>query len=273
MWSARIIHEASLWEYQRGNCFITLTYDNGHIRPDWSLTRRDFQLFMKRLRKKENRHRHDPIRYFHCGEYGDVCRHRRLTSECERCHLGRPHYHAIIFNHDFRDREIIGQRGEHTHYTSGTLTDLWGNGHTQVGTVTADSAGYVARYNLKKVTGVKQRDWYRWEADNGELVQIEPEYCTMSRRPGIGKGWFDKYKSDVYPSDEVPIQGKGVVKGVPRYYDKLLEEEDPLLLESIKQDRQAFRAEHLDEYTPERLFAKYRVKQASIQTLNRELSE
>ena len=69
-WAMRITHEQSLW---LNNIFITLTYDDDHLPQlgnSTTLVKKDFQDFMKRLRKKENRHPNDPIRYYHCGEYG-----------------------------------------------------------------------------------------------------------------------------------------------------------------------------------------------------------
>ena len=143
-----------MWDHQSGNCFVTLTYDDEHIPHNWTLNKRDFQLFMKRLRKTYS---HKTIRYFHVGEYGDRCPHTTYGEEplCGGCNVGRPHYHAILFNHDFRDRELFGERNGVPHYTSAELTEIWGNGFTQVGDVTPESAGYVARYALKKVTGAQ----------------------------------------------------------------------------------------------------------------------
>jgi hypothetical protein len=104
---------------------------------------------------------------------------------------------------------------------------------------------------------------------DGVATFVEPEYVTMSRRPGIGKEWFDQYKDDVFPSDEVPVPGKGVLKGVPRYYQELFAKEDPLTLEEIKEVRQEFLRTHAEDFTPARLMDKYKVKKAQIQTLKR----
>ena len=46
----------------------------------------------------------------------------------------------------------------------------------------------------------------------------------MSRRPGIGQSWFDKYRSDVFPSDQCIVNGRAV--SMPRYYLKQLTEEE-----------------------------------------------
>lgn len=74
--------------------FITLTYTDSQIpitecihneQPLYlpTLRRKDFQNFMKRLRKMQPK---TPIKYYMCGEYGG--------------RTGRPHYHAIILNSD-----------------------------------------------------------------------------------------------------------------------------------------------------------------------------
>jgi hypothetical protein len=44
----RCYHESQLYPQ---NCFITLTFDNEHLNVDGSLVKRDYVLFMKRLRK------------------------------------------------------------------------------------------------------------------------------------------------------------------------------------------------------------------------------
>ena len=93
----------------------------------------------------------------------------------------------------------------------------------------------------------------------------------MSRKPGIGYEWFQKYKDDVFPSDEVPDLVDKVFKKVPRYYEEVFKCEDPLTLEEIKEVRQEFRRVHGDEYTPARLMDKYKVKKAQVDLLTRKL--
>ena len=86
----------------------------------------------------------------------------------------------------------------------------------------------------------------------------------MSRRPGIGRSWYEEYKDDVFPSDEVPVVGKGILKKAPRYYETILSNESPEAYEEVKRIREVFRKEHGEEYTPERLMAKYKVKKADL---------
>jgi hypothetical protein len=271
VWAMRIVHESTMYEYGNGNSFVTLTYSDDAVPEDWSLRKSDFQKFMKRLRKAYPQ----KIRYFHCGEYGNKCKHieawetDRTVKDCPGCDVGRPHYHACLFNISFTDLEPVGMRNSVVYYTSGELQKFWPHGHVQVGELTFESAAYVARYVLKKINGIEQENWYAVTDDNGEVRQVEPEYCSMSLKPGIGAEWYERFKTDIFPSDEVPVPGSGVFKKVPRYYESLLEREDEGLLEEVKALRQAFRAAHEDEYSPERLMQKYKVKKAQVGMLKR----
>lgn len=200
------MHESQTHE---DNCFLTLTYDDDHLPQHGSLRYRDFQLFMKRFRKKYGK----PIRFFMCGEYGEQFR--------------RPHFHACIFGHHFADRVPFKQLGSgHVLYTSAELSSLWTDGFASVGELSFDSAAYVARYVLKKVTGDAAAAHYaKLSLDTGEIVQVNPEFCHMSLKPGIGAKWFERFKSDVFEHDYVVING--VKAKPPRYYDKCLTVLDP----------------------------------------------
>lgn len=234
-WAARMIHElkepprfpsshARAGEYmvEPGvGSFITLTYDDGSLPIGGTLVKSHFQDFMKRLRS-----RLDPIRirFFHCGEYGEVS--------------GRPHYHAVIFGFGFPDRVLYKQTKGGPLYVSRFLDSVWDNGISTVGDVTYDSAAYVARYVVKKVTGDAAEDHY-WSVDErtGEMSVIHPEYATMSNRPGIGAGWLAKYASDVYPFDRLPVPGRGVVGRPPRIYDVWHERVDMATMEDVRAKR------------------------------------
>ena len=280
MWAMRIVHESSLHELAGGSCFVTLTYRDPlectdeqlkaglHIPADYSLNKTHFTKFMKRLRRKYDDR---TIRFFQCGEYGNTCRHGFSLdlNPCPLCPRGRPHHHAILFNYTPPDLEVYTQKNGEPRYTSQSLEKIWSYGFVDVGECNFESAAYVARYILKKVNGVQAETEYLSVSEDGELIYLEPEYCTMSRRPGIGRDFYEKYKHDFFPSDETPVPGKGVIKKVPRYYEKLFAESDPLTLEDIKALRQKFRDEHSDKYTPARLMSKYKVKKAQIQTLKR----
>lgn len=252
-WAIRCVNESQLHEQ---NCFITLTYNDDHLPHDFGLDKTAFPKFMKRLRKKYGGKK---VRYFHCGEYGEK--------------NYRPHYHACLFGFDFNDKVLFNTQNEVDLYTSDTLSSLWPYGFSTIGEVTFESAAYVARYVMKKVTGDKADEHYeRVLSETGEVVQVEPEYTTMSRRPGIGKGWYDKYKSDAYPSDYIVLRGQKMQP--PKYYDGLYERDDnPIKLDmrAIKKGRRRRALKRKDENTTERLAVKEKVKKAQLKQLIRPL--
>lgn len=205
-WAMRCLHESSLYDR---NCFITLTYSPDKLPVDKSVDVREFQLFMKRLRKRFSGER---IRFFHCGEYGEK--------------LGRPHYHACLFGFDFADKVLWSVRNGNKLYVSETLNEIWGLGHCVIGEVTFESAAYVARYIMKKVTGDPAVEHY-----DGRRC----EYTTMSRRPGIGRGWYDKFRGDVFPHDFVVLRGMKVRP--PKFYDGLYDVDNHVGMDIVKSDR------------------------------------
>jgi hypothetical protein len=153
-------------------------------------------------------------------------------------------------------------------YISDTLAELWGKGYCTVGAATFQSAGYVARYVMKKVTGASAEDHYtRIDPETGEITHLKPEYVTMSRRPGIGRPWLDKYKKDVFPHDYVVIDGRKVKP--PSFYDRCLEIDDPDLLGQIKRARIQNNRRFASDQTPERLEVRAKVLEAKVSQLRR----
>ena len=206
-WAARCVHEASLY---KENCFITLTYDPEHLPKDGSLHVEHFQNFMKRLRK---RFQGKKIRFLHCGEYGSQGK--------------RPHFHALLFGFDFPDKKLFKIVKGNKIYRSAILESLWTDGFSTIGAVTFESCAYVARYVTKKVTGPAADEHYQGR---------KPEYITMSRRPGVASGWFEKYYSDVFPQDFVVLKD-GRKVATPRYYMKQLEKYYPELYDKVSEVR------------------------------------
>lgn len=237
-WAMRCMHEASCWDR---NCFITLTYDDAHVPQGETLVPEHFVLFMKRLRKA----RGEGVRFFQCGEYGEQ--------------LGRPHHHALLFNCDFADRRLHSGTGDSSLYVSAELERLWPYGFSSIGEVTFESAGYVARYALKKVTGPEARMWY------GPKV---PEYLTMSRRPGVGRFWLDKFSSEVYRSDSVIVNGRP--SKPPRYYDDVMAKLAPGEVSRVKRVRRA-RGVNDPDSSGKRLLVREVVKESSVKFLSRKL--
>jgi hypothetical protein len=261
-WALRCVHEASLHE---NNCFITLTYNAENLPPDGGLRKKHMQNFFKRLRKylKDTK-----IKYYYCGEYGDK--------------NNRPHYHALIFGYNFPDWVYIGETQSGLPlYTSPTLERLWSHGFVQVGEVNFQSAGYVARYVMKKVNGPAKekidpetglKPYERYNEFTGEIHEVLPEYTDMSRGGrtgrGIGAEWYDRYSSDCYPKDFITVNG--IRCKPPRYYDEQLKKEDPDMYDQLK----AWRAKQGYESTdnePDRLKAREKVTKAQHSQLKRSL--
>lgn len=220
-WSERIMLEASNYS---DNCFLTLTYSNENLPPEIieessgliynPLVKRDLQLFIKRLRKKYN---YKKIRFFAVGEFGSVS--------------NRPHYHVILFNHKFEDLKplFFNNQTREWCYTSESLSSLWKKGLSSIGTLTKASAGYVARYSVKNQFFDKK------------------EFLLMSRNPGIGKDFFEKFKRDIYLTDKIyyNFSNKKKMTKPFRYFDKLLENQNLELFNEIKENRK-LRSAHIE---------------------------
>lgn len=227
-WAVRCMHEASL---HAENCFVTLTYSPEHLPENGSLVKRDMQLFWKKLRERFPERR---LKYFQCGEYGEVTR--------------RPHYHACIFGFDFPDRVLFKKSPSGSSlFLSSLCSEVWGLGATTVGDVTFESAAYVARYVVKKV-GFGPEGRYihvdgvpgRTDVITGEVsADVVDEYIVMSRGGRHGKGlshdWYKRWSSEVFPSDSVVVRGR--LCKPPRYYSKLLESAHSSLYSKVCRER------------------------------------
>lgn len=213
-WANRCMLELS---YHNDACFVTLTYDDQHLpktfsvdhdtgeilSPVASLCRRDTQLFLKRLRFEFSNSR---IRFFGSGEYGT--------------HTLRPHYHLILFGIDFHDKTVYskGDKGSGFYYNSEVLDRIWQKGQCLIADVTWESCAYVARYALKKQK--------LGDTDVFKLANIEPEFSMCSRKPGIGRQYYDDHP-DLWRFQYINLPG-GKRVPPPRYYKRLLANDDPV---------------------------------------------
>lgn len=238
-WSIRLLHERASHDLAS---FVTLTYSDQNLPHNGSLDLRHATLFLKRLRKLHAKHNDNKIRFYMCGEYGDLTH--------------RPHYHAILFGVDFADKKKHSNNHQgDTIYRSDTLNNVWGLGHCTTGNVTKASCEYVARYTMKKINGKMAEEHYQGR---------KPEFATMSLKPGIGHDFYHKYKTNLLTRDFVTTKGKQAP--VPKYYDRLTEKENPEKLRELKIKRiqRALRPENKAENTDERLAVRKIVKQAKI---------
>ena len=193
-WATRCLLEA---REHKENCIVTLTYRE----TDGILHKRDYQLFLKRLRKKIYPQK---IKYFCAGEYGKKG--------------GRPHFHIIIFGYRPKDLILQTRDGIGTQlYLSRELEALWGLGFISVGDLSYKSCLYSAKYLQKSIY------------DKCKSEGIQPPFLAMSN--GIARQ--AAYKVD-YSVDRVYLNGQSYM--TPRYFDKLQEKEGVDLSE-VKEKR------------------------------------
>jgi len=243
------MHEKRL---HKDSCFVTLTYDNEHLPPAGTLVKRDLQLFMKRLRNA----RGSGVRFYACGEYGDV--------------NGRPHYHALLFGVAFPDMVYFRQsKGGHKLYVSGELAKYWDAGNHLIGDITFESAAYVARYVMKKMTGEKANHHYDVMDGDGVVTRRLPEFTNMSRRPGIGFGWFQKFGKETYDHDNCVVRNRLVRP--PRYYDGKYELDNPSRFAEIKKTRKRTALGQYSENLIDRRQVREKVEYLNLKQLKRDL--
>jgi hypothetical protein len=229
------MHEAKNHEQ---NCVVTLTYDDDHL-PEYKTIVPDHAVdFMQRLRdrlryekyKNNDCNTSRPIKTYGCAEYGEK--------------YGRPHYHIILFGHDFTDKKCVRnalpkstneEAGKGGYYTSDILDTIWGHGQCQTMDLTFDSAAYVARYVMKKMTGQKAEHY------QNRL----PEQAICISQKGIGKDWYKKNKHKIYTNDIIHINGKQIKP--TKYYDKQYEIEHIEKYKQIKEKRNEETNKYLDK--------------------------
>lgn len=234
-WAIRLEHEAKL---HPDAIFLTLTYDDENLPHGGSLFHDHISDFVRALRQKLKRKRIEAtIRYFGVGEYGGE--------------LGRPHYHVILFGWFPPDvrlayvkrnfsryspefQAMFGAEGI-KHYSSDIISSVWAKGMAHFSTVSPATMQYVTKFHIDKVTGDKAVDFYQ-SSIGDEVYSLEPETARMSRMPGLGTGWIEKYWRDVYPRGHL-ITRNGVPFAPPKFYDRWLEDNKPEVFESVKAKR------------------------------------
>lgn len=230
-WADRCMLEA---QDHKENSFITLTYDDDHIptcegfdpvtgeqKTFNTLCKRDLQLFMKSLREHL---RPDGIlvRFYASGEYGEQ--------------FMRPHYHISLFGWIPKDLKLYKMSNMgYCLYKSDELKDIWKKGDVIVSEMTWDTCNYVARYQVKKLSGTL-------DDETRVFSGIQKEFVTMSRRPGIGLNWYLSHDVCYAAFLNQYLKGKDEsIKISPnRYFDSYLEKTDPERLCEIKEVRKHF---------------------------------
>lgn len=200
----RAMHEAQM---HKNNIFLTLTYNDENLKSP-KLQYLDFQLFMKSLLEKRCRDITDPelkrklsIPFMVTGEYGDKNQ--------------RPHWHAILFNYAPLDPKPERTTDlDHNVFTSEELSNLWGKGRIEYGSVTLESASYVARYAAKKLI--------HGPDDSHDYHPVH----HRSKQHAIGKSWISKYWKFTFENGYVTLPNGQKAK-IPRYYSDWLKKNQP----------------------------------------------
>ena len=248
-WANRCLLEL---EYHDSAYFVTLTYnddavprslysdpDTGEAHESMTLRKRDFQLFMKRLRRAFPT---DKIRFFAAGEYGGQ--------------TFRPHYHAILFGLHLDDLKLYKpSRDGFNYFTSEKLQKVWDSscfsgkicyddcegsttplatrGFVVVANVSWNTCAYVARYVTKKLIG--------FDGEFYETHNLEKPFSLMSRKPGIGRRYYDDHP-DLYDYTYINVSTEDGGKKFrpPKYFDRIKSLDDPEFYEQMKSDRKSF---------------------------------
>lgn len=310
-WADRMMLEL---QTQKKAIFLTLTYNKHTIHPAtwieavpdvekyfpstpnelWSdgryfvpefytLSKRDLQLFMKRLRKEFPEIK---LRYYAAGEYGD----KTL----------RPHYHLIVYGLSIDDfltcsrgtfcRDCSAGDAKYLlckksmvkvpagknelgdqYFTSPLLERIWKYGNVLFSDVSWKTCAYVARYVTKKVGG---------DLDVSYMVRnCEKEFSLQSRRPGIGRAYFDQHPECLdYDSIHLSTPDGGVKMNIPSYFLRIAELTDPEKVGIIKSARKVSSVENmklkLENTTLKQLDyleTKEQIKKESVKSLKRKL--
>lgn len=220
-WTARLMLELDL---TLNNVFVTLTYDDEHLpsfvnflNPETgeiekraSLEKKALSTFLKNVRRYfEYHYSHCAIRFFGCGEYGEL--------------NNRPHFHIILLN--LPNIQKVPIQGTN-YYSCPELEKVWAKGFVTCGDVTYESISYVAGYILKKY------------GDNFIHLPkgLEKPFINYSRMPGIGyQYFFDNYEK-IYKFDSLNIVAGDKVKKVrvPKYFDYLAQKHGLIDLQRVK---------------------------------------
>lgn len=240
-WANRCMLEL---KYHDSAYFVTLTYSPAAVPISWyhdentgeaaqalTLRKRDFQLFMKNVRKRFSL---DRIRFFAAGEYGDK--------------TFRPHYHAILFGLHLHDLQLYKQAEDgYNYYTSESLQNCWNvvnskqdglydRGMVIVAECNWQTCAYVARYVVKKMKG-PLAEFYK-------VHNIEPPFSLMSRKPGIGRQYYDDHP-DLYDYDYINVSTPdgGRKFRPPKYFDRLHALDSPEESDAMRQLRRSLAEE------------------------------
>lgn len=201
-WTFRLMEEAKA---SSSVGFWTFTYEKIWRTPNGlpTLVKKDYQDFMKRLRKNTGVKN---IKYYACGEYGTETH--------------RPHYHAIMFNLPLHSN------------LSSIVADSWGHGHVDHAPGNEATFAYVTKYIMK---GNLKKEQRILDEETGELMEDDRqrEFSLMSKKLGsafLKPPMIKHLKENL--TGTVKIEGRD--RALPRYYrEKIFSLEERLLLRHL----------------------------------------
>lgn len=207
-WATRIMHES---EYHDKKIFCTFTYQD--MPKNQSISKREIQLFIKKLRKTVPGRE---IKYYLGAEYGEE--------------ENRPHWHMIIFGMNENDFEYVTDIwNKSTHkWERAYYHKAWMKGLIHIGEITYDSARYTADYCLKN-----KGTLYGWNAieEYGGGWEINDITWKWKREGGreqpfqlFSKGLGRRYALDnrKYLEQKLGCTVNGREVGLPKYYRNVL---------------------------------------------------
>ena len=274
-WSVRQYNQAQLVDEKAIglNLFVTYTYKPEEL-PDFGFYNyQDIQKAHKRLRDYQVKHarKHGipkeriQFKFAMAPEYGDTTL--------------RAHYHGNYYNLWLPDLRRMGKNssGRET-FQSDMLEKAWQKGLIDIQSFGMGSATYVGKHNVKqngeslklhlkrihfarrkllteqteKETGIA----IPFDKESGEVMpeKIPLPRIYASNRPAIGRTFYEKFKKDIYPRDYLTVNGQKFPP--PKYYDRLLLDDDPELWFQVMEARE----ENRRDWTSEQLRNREEVK-------------
>lgn len=202
--STRLIHEGLT---RPESIAVTCTYADDALPEHRSLRKGHWSAFVKRLRARVAARKGRRFSFDAIGEYSPE--------------LMRPHYHGALFDYFPPDgKRWAKSRAGNDEYVSAELSEAWGHGHVTYQHWSAGGARYIAAHQAWKLSGhASEARLLVLDAEGIVVAQREPEFHLCSTRPGIGRGFFERYGEQALRLG-FTVARDGAVP-LPRYYLRL----------------------------------------------------
>lgn len=224
-WTTRLVME---YLTSQNAWFLTFTYDDEHLpKSDLGFPTLRYEDVRKLNQDLTNHCLRDfnvsSPRHFFAGEYG---------SRTQRPHVHSIHYNLPITADMLKHYKSV--RG-YEYFTCDWLSDIWGKGYVVVGLFSPESAGYVARYVTKKLTGPLQDERF-------EKTGCLQEKNWVSNKPGIGSEWL-RQNAGTLDKLSVVLPGMKGPRPIPGYIVDKFEDLEIFDVASMKAERKTINEE------------------------------